>query len=135
MRSEQQIKYRKALSGLLNAGFVAYGRQLFAVITLTVIGWVLLNYHSQDLALAVRNEDAKTSYVTAVTTFLVWSFLITAVSCALASGRAIDTNTQRRPWPVSVQRGGCGKHRSCGPPSAPIVQSKWFGQSGPVTRT
>src|SRR5689334_9352756 len=108
MRSEQQIRYSQALSGPLNAGFVAYGRQLFAVITLTVIGWVLLNYHSQDLALAVRNEDAKTSYVTAVTTFLVWSFLITAISCALASGRAIDTNTQRRPSPVSVNAAAVG---------------------------
>lgn len=60
-----------------------------------MIGWVLLNYHSQDLALAVRNEDARISYVTAVTTFLVWSFLITAISCALTSGRAIDTTAER----------------------------------------
>jgi len=87
MRSEQQIRYWQALSGPLNAGFVAYGRQLFAVITLTVIGWVLLNYHSQDLALAVRNEDAKTSYVTAVATFLVWSFLNVLISGGMRSAR------------------------------------------------
>jgi hypothetical protein len=89
------MTYWQAFGGILRAGFVAFGRQLFAVVTLTMIGWLFLNYRGLDWVSELQNENAKAPYTSVVPTFLIWSFLVTAIGCAFTNGRAVNVTAER----------------------------------------